>query len=126
LCPSDHLTEVVGSGCKAVISARKIGESPHLTQALFPNEAKIDKADIVRRTVESEATPPLPQRLRRESLGNTHDDPRSILHVPCYTAVCSAERDELEKRTVSPQRSVLGSIRQSGISRRPAVVTGDV
>ena len=85
LRPPDHLTEVVGSGGKAVISTRKCGQSPHL--ALFPNEPEIDKADIVRPTVESEATPPLPQRLRRGSLGNTHDDALGIFDVPCYTAV---------------------------------------
>src|SRR5439155_24015867 len=87
LRPSDHLTEVVGSGCKAVISTRKCGQSPHL--ALFPNEPEIDKADIVRPTVESEATPPLSHRLRRGCLGNTHDDALGIFHVPCYTAVWS-------------------------------------
>src|SRR5438552_16824571 len=126
LRPSDHLTEVVGSGCKAVISTRKIGKSSHLTQALFPNEPEIDKADIVRRTVESEATPPLPQRLRIGSLRNTHDDSRGILHVPRDTAVWPPECAEVEQRTASPQRSVPVPIRQSGVACRPALVINAV
>src|SRR2546429_9096659 len=64
LRPSHHVAEVVGSGCKAVISTRKIGKSSHLTQALFPNVPVLDQADTVGRTVYSEATPPLPYRLR--------------------------------------------------------------
>ena len=72
LRPPDHLTQVVGSGGKAVISTWKIGKSPHL--AVFPNEPEIDVADVVRRTVESRATPSLPERLRIGSLRNTHDD----------------------------------------------------
>src|SRR6266567_6561436 len=90
LRPPHRLTQVVGSGGKAVISARKIGKSPHLV--LFPNEPEVDIADVVRRTVESRATPVLTVRLRRRgSLGNTHDDSRGIFHVPSYTAVWSAE-----------------------------------
>src|SRR5580765_8286024 len=34
LRPPDYLTQIVGSGSKAVISTRKIGKSPHL--ALLP------------------------------------------------------------------------------------------
>src|SRR5438094_7744441 len=83
LRPPDHLTQVVGSGSKTVIATRKIGQSPHL--ALFPNEAEIDKAEGP--TVESRATPVLTVRLRRGSLGNTHDDARGIFHVPCYITV---------------------------------------
>src|SRR5437762_13853159 len=89
LRPPDHLTQVVGSGCKAVIAARKIGKSPHLV--VLPNEPEIDIAGIVRRTVESRATPALAEQLRVGSLGNTHDDARGIFHVPSYTAVWSAE-----------------------------------
>src|SRR6266576_6974523 len=90
LRPPDYLTQVVGSGRKAVVSTRKIGQSPHL--ALLPNEPEIDIADVVGRTVERRATPVLSVRLRRRgSLGNTHDDSRSIFHVPCYTAVWSAK-----------------------------------
>src|SRR5207253_6569068 len=88
LRPPHHLTQVVGSSGKAVISARKWGKSPHL--ALFPNEPEIDIAGVVRRTVESRATPVLTVRLRRRgSLRNTHADSRGIYHVPCYTAVWS-------------------------------------
>ena len=94
LRPSDYLTEVVGSGGKAVVSTRKIGKSPHLV--VFPNEPEIDIADVVRRTVESRATPSLPERLRIGSLRNTHDDSLSILHVPCDTAVWSAKCAEVE------------------------------
>jgi len=94
LRPPDHLTEVVGSGCKAVISARKWEKSPH--RAVFPNEPEIDIADVVRRTVESRATPVLTVRLRRRgSLGNTHDDARGIFHVPCDTTVWSSECEEV-------------------------------
>ena len=89
LRPPDHLTEVVGSGGKAIISSRKIGQSPH--RAPFPNEPEVDIADVVRRTVEIRATPVLAERLRRESLGNSHDDSRGIFHVPCDTAVWSAK-----------------------------------
>ena len=93
LGPPDHLTQVVGSGSKTVVSTQKIGQSPHL--ALFPNESEVDIADVVRRAVESRATPALAERLWRESLGNTHDDSRGIFHVPCYTAVWSAECAEV-------------------------------
>ena len=89
LGPPDHLSQVVGSGGKAIISSSKIGQSPHL--ALFPNEPEVDIADVVRRTVESRATPALAEQLRVGSLGNTHDDARGIFHVPCDTTVWSAE-----------------------------------
>src|SRR5207249_2220102 len=114
LRPPDHLTQVVGSGCKPVIAAGKWGKSSHL--AVLPDEPKIDIADVVRRTVESRATPALAERLRHRSLGNTHDDSRGIFHVPCDTAVWSAECEEVGQRTVSPQRSVPVPIRQSGIA----------
>src|SRR5437868_6943353 len=94
LGPSHHLTQIVSSCGKAIISSRKIGQSPHLT--LLPNEPEIDVADVVRRTVESRATPVLSVRLRRRgSLGNTHDDSRGIFDVPCDTAVWSAEGVEV-------------------------------
>ena len=93
LRPSDYLTQVVGSGGKAVISARKIGKPSHL--APFPNEPEIDIAGVVRSTVKIRATPVLADWLRRESLGNTHDDPRGIFHVPSNTAVWSAECAEV-------------------------------
>src|SRR5438067_5593097 len=93
LRPPHHLTQVVGSGGKAIISARKIGKSPHLV--LFPNEPEVDIADVVRRPVESRATPALAEQLRVGSLGNTHDDSRGIFHVPCDTAVWSAECAEV-------------------------------
>src|SRR4029078_8919204 len=89
LRPPDYLTQVIGSGGKAVVSTRKIGEPSHL--APFPNEPEIDIAGVVRRTVKSRATPVLAEWLRRESLGNTHDDSRGIFHVPRNTAVLSAE-----------------------------------
>ena len=104
LRPSDYLTQVIGSGGKTVVSTRKIGKSPHLV--LFPNKPEIDIADVVRPTVESRATPALPERLRIGGLGNTHDDSRSIFHVPRDTAVWSAKCAEVSERTVSPQRSV--------------------
>src|SRR5438034_9518080 len=115
LRPPHHVTQVIGSGCKAVIAARKRGKSPHLV--VLPNEPEIDVADVVRRTVESRATPVLAIRLRRRgSLGNTHDDSRGIFHVPSYTAVWSAECAEIGYRTVSPHRSVPVPIRHSGIA----------
>src|SRR5256885_5604770 len=89
LRPPDYLSQVIGSGSKAVVSTRKIGQSPHL--ALLPNEPEVDIADVVRCTVESRATPVLAELLRRESLGDTHDDSRGIFHVPSNTAVWSAE-----------------------------------
>src|SRR5438067_11438773 len=89
LRPADHLTQVVGSGGKAVIAARKWGKSSHLV--VLPNEPEIDIADIVRRTVKSRATPAFAEQLRVGSLGNTHDDSRRIFHVPRDTAVWSAE-----------------------------------
>src|SRR5438309_12104646 len=94
LCPPHRLTQIVGSRGKTIISSRKIGKSPHLV--VLPNEPEIDVADVVRRTVESRATPVLAIRLRRRgSLGNTHDDSRGIFHVPSYTAVWSAECAEI-------------------------------
>src|ERR1051326_3186025 len=120
LRPPDHLTEVVSSGCKAVIAARKWGKSSHLV--VLPNEPEIDEADVVRRTVESRATPRLPERLRIGGLRDTHDDALSILHIPRDTAVWSAKCAEVGKQTVSPQRSVPVPIWESGIACRPALV----
>src|SRR5438876_5510511 len=120
LRPPDRLAEVVGSGCKAVISAGKWKESSHLV--VLPNESEVDIADVVRRTVESRATPGLPQWLRIGSLGNTHDDSRGVFHVPCDTAVWSAKCAEVGEQTVSPQRSVPVPIRQPGIACDPALV----
>src|SRR5438477_10311745 len=91
--PPHHLTQVVGSGGKAVIAARQIGQPPHLV--LSPNGPMIDIADVARRTVESRATPALAEQLRVGSLGNTHNDSRGIFHVPCDTAVWSAECAEV-------------------------------
>src|SRR5882762_7929980 len=45
LRPAHHLTQVISSRGKTVISTRKIGKSPHL--AVFQNESKIDIAHIV-------------------------------------------------------------------------------
>src|SRR6266496_2205413 len=120
LRPPHHLTQIVGSCGKAIISSRKIGQSPHLI--VFPNEPEIDIADVVRRTVESRATPVLAEQLRIGSLGNTRDDSRSILHVPCDAAVWSAKCAEVGEQTASPQRSVPVPIRQSGIACHPALV----
>ena len=100
LRPSDYLTEVVGSGGKAVISTRKIGKSPHL--ATFPDEPKIDEANGVWPTVKGCATPSLPKRLWIGSLGNAHNDALGIFHVPCDTAVWSAEGAKIEQRMLLP------------------------
>ena len=93
LCPPHRLTQIVGSRGKTIISSREIGKCPHLV--VLPNEPEIDIADVVRRTVEKRATPVLAKRLRRRSLGNTHDDTRRIFHIPCYAAVGSAEGAEI-------------------------------
>src|SRR5207302_8691387 len=124
LRPADDLTRVVGSSCKAVIAAWKWRKSPHLV--VLPNEPEIDIADVVRRTVESGATPALAERLRVGGLGNTHDDSRGIFDVPCYTAVWAAECAEIRKHAVSPQRSMPVPIRQPGIACRPALVVNAV
>jgi hypothetical protein len=114
LGPADHLTQVVGSSCKAIIAAWKWGKSSHLV--VLPNEPEICKPDIVRRTVEGCATPTLSERLGIGSLRDTHDDARGIFHVPRDTAVWSAECEEVCQRTVSPQRSVPIPVRESGIA----------
>ena len=93
LGPPDYLTQVIGSRCEAVIPARKYGKSSHLV--VLPNEPEIDIADVVRRTIESCATPSLPERLRISGLRNTHDDALGILHVPRDTTVWSAEGVEV-------------------------------
>src|SRR5216117_2554158 len=72
--PPDYLTQVVGSCGKAIISSREIGQSSHLV--VLPNEPEVDVADVVRRAVESRATPALAEDLRGGGLGNTHDDSR--------------------------------------------------
>src|SRR4030095_9931094 len=103
LRPTDHFTAAVGPRGKAVVSAQGRQRS-HL--AAFPNEPEIDITDVVRPRIESEATPPLPQRLRRGSLGNTHDDAAVVLHVPGDIAVWSAEGAKVLDRagcTISPQ-----------------------
>src|SRR6516165_12816846 len=101
LGPPDHLSEIVGSGRKAVMPARKWGKSSH--HVVLPNEPEVDKADVVRRTVESRATPSLAERLRIGGLRNTDDDSLSILYVPCDTAVRSSKCAEVGEQTVSPQ-----------------------
>src|SRR5207247_11049520 len=124
LRPPDHLTPVVGSGCKPVIATWKVGKSSHL--AVLTDKSEIDVTDVVRRTVESRATPALAEQLRVGSLGNTYDDSRGIFHVPCDTAVWSAECEEVGQQTVSPQRSVPVSIRPSGIARHPGLVINTI
>src|SRR5215467_12989548 len=118
--PADYLPEVVGSGRKAVMTARKWGKSSHLV--VLPNEPEVDVADVVRRTVERRATPSLPERLRIGGLRNTHDDALSILYVPCDAAVRSAERAQVGEKTASPQGSVPVSVQEPGIACRPALV----
>src|SRR5438045_4536660 len=120
LRPPDHLTQIVGSCGKAVISSRKVGKASHLV--VFPNKSEVNIADIVRSTVESRATLSLPKRLRAGCLRNTHDDALSILHVPCDTAVWSAKCAEVSEQAVSPQRSAPIPIRQSGIACHPALI----
>src|SRR5437870_2665397 len=122
LRPPDHLTQIVGSCGKAIISSRKIGQSPHLAQALFPNEPEVDIANVVRRTVESRATPALAERLRIGSLRNTYDDALGIFNVPCDAAVWSAKCAQVREQAASPQRSVPVPIRQSGIACHPTLV----
>jgi hypothetical protein len=124
LRPAHYLTQIVGSGGKAVISSGKIGQSSHL--AVLPNEAEVDVADVVGRAVESRTAPALAQRLWRGGLGNTRDDSRGIFHVPSYTAVWSSERAQIEEGTVSPQRRVPVPVRESGISCHPALVINAV
>src|SRR5262245_25691540 len=120
LGPPDHLTQVVGSGRKAVVSTRKWGKPSH--QTVLPNEPKIDITDVMRRTVESRATPSLAERLRIGGLRNTHDNTLGILHVPRDTAVGSAKRAQVGEHTASPQRSVPVPVREPGIACRPALV----
>ncbi len=120
LRPANRLTQVIGSCRKTIVSTRKIGKSPHLV--VFPNKPEIDIAYVVRRTVKSRATPVL-DRLRRESLGNTHEDARGIFHVPCDTAVWSAKCAEVREQTASPQRSVPVPVRVSGITFRGKIAT---
>src|SRR5207247_11257853 len=119
LMPAYPLTQGFGSRGKIIFSTRKIGKRPHLV--VFPNEPEVDIAYVVRRTVEIPATPVL-DRLRRESLGNTHEDARGIFHVPCDTAVWSAKCAEIREQPVSPQRSVPAPVRVSGIACHPALV----
>src|SRR5438477_233971 len=80
LRPPDYLTAVVGASRKAVISTQR-GKCAH--HSPFPPEPEIDIADIVRPRVESRATPELPQRVRRGSLGSAYDDALVIFHIPC-------------------------------------------
>ena len=89
LSPPDYLTQVVCSGCEAIIATGKWGKSPHLS--LSPNEPEIDVPNVVRRAVEARATPAFTEQLGICSLRNTHDDTRGIFHVPCDTAVWSTE-----------------------------------
>src|SRR4030095_15688471 len=92
-----------------------------------PNETEIDKADIVRPTVESEATPPFPQWLWRRSLGNTDDDALGVFPLPCDTAFCSPDCTEVGYRTVSPQNSVPALvIQQSRIACHPSLIINAV
>src|SRR4029079_14572415 len=121
LSPTHRLTQVVGSGNKAVVSSRKIGKAPHLV--LFPNKPEIDKTDGERPGVETSATPSLPERLRIGGLRDTHDDTLSILHVSCHTAVWPPKCAQVRKRTVAPQSSVPALIsRQPGVACHPTLI----
>src|SRR4029077_9064851 len=126
--PSHYLTEVVRSGGKAVISTRKIWKSPHL--AAFPDESKINETNGVWPTIKGCATPGLSKGLWIGSLGNAHNDALGIFHVPCDTAVWSAESVQIEQGVVlpvSPKRSVPGLIAgQSGIACHPGSVVNTV
>src|SRR5215813_10352290 len=124
--PSDCLTQVVGSCGKAVVATRKVGKSPHRTLSIFPDKPEIDISDVVRRTVESRATPSLSERLRIGGLRDTNDDALRILYIPCDTAVGSAKCVEVGEQTVSPQRSVPVPIRQSGIACHPGLVINTI
>src|SRR5262245_35622606 len=104
--------------------ARKWGKAYHLV--VLPNDPALDIADVVGRAVDSRAAPSLPERLGIGGLRNTHDDPLSILHVPCDTAVWSAKCAEVGEQTVSPQRSVPVPIRVSGIACHPVQVINAV
>src|SRR5580765_1231152 len=125
LSPSHRLTQVVGSGNKTVVSARKIGKASHLV--LFPNKPEIDKADGERPGVKSCATPSFPVRLRIGGLRDTHDDALSILHIPCDTAVWPPKCAEVSERTVPPQSSVSPLIsRQPGVACHPTQIIDTV
>src|SRR5260370_40789432 len=89
LCPPHNLTQIVGSCGKAIISSRKIGQSSHLV--VLPNEPEVDVADVVRRTVESPATPALAEELRFGGLGNTHHDCFGFFEVPTYLCFLAAQ-----------------------------------
>src|SRR5436190_2708762 len=104
LRPSDYLTEVVGPGCKTVISPWERGKPPHLI--VLPDKAEIDISDIVRCTVEGRATPGLSVRLGIGGLRNADDNSRRIFHIPRDTAVWSAKCAEVGEQAVSPQRGV--------------------
>src|SRR3954469_13809180 len=93
LRPSNGLVQVICFCGKAVVSPWKIWKPPHLI--LFPDKAKIDKPGVKGRTVEGCAAPSLPKRLRIGSLRDTHKNAVRILHIPCDTAIWSAQRAEV-------------------------------
>src|ERR1700755_1651784 len=96
LRPSDYLTDVVGSSGKAVISTREIGKSSHL--ATFPDEPKINETNCVWPTIKGCATPGFSKRVWIRGLRNAHNDTLGIFHIPCDTAVWTAEGAKIEQR----------------------------
>src|SRR4029079_4188209 len=120
LGPPDHLTKVIGSGSKAVVSSRKRQKPSHLV--VLPHESEVDIADVVRRAVETCAAPSLSERFRIGGLRNAHEDALSILHVPRDTTVRSAKCAEVGEQAASPQRSVPIPVRQPGITCCPALI----
>src|SRR5262249_38364187 len=82
----------------------------------------IDITDVVRRTVESHATPSLAERLSIGGFRNTHHDTLSILHVPRDTSVRAAKVAQVGEQTAPPPRHVAVYFRHSGIPRRRTLV----
>src|SRR5580704_7575218 len=100
LCPSDHLTKIVGASGKAIISTREIWKCPHLP--VFQDKPEVDKADGIGPGVKGRATPSLPERFRIGSLRNPDMDSLGVFNVPSDAAVWSSEGAEIEYRMVLP------------------------
>ena len=119
--PADDLSKVVGSGCKAIISTRKIGKPSHLS--VLPNKPKIDKAGARCSWIKRGAAPRFAQRIRSCCLRNAGDDTGVRLHGPGDIAVRSAERPQIGEQAISPQRAVAALVsREIRVASEPAAI----
>src|SRR5262249_35086049 len=111
LRPSDRLAAVVGPGGEAVVAAER---RQRLQDAVLPDEPEAREAGRRRAGEERRAAPVFSERVRSGRLADSGEPPGIVLDGPRDVAVVAAERAEIRRHAVSPQRRV------------PALVAGEV